>query len=58
MIEASDHFEATEERFERVIDKFKKNNKRGYTFLVREGERFQHAIFLLVKKMIEEIMFM
>ena len=37
MAEASDDFEATEEGFEGVIEKFKKNNKRGYDFLVRSS---------------------
>ena len=40
--------------FERVVEKFRKNNKRNYDFLVKGGEKFKNSIFLLVKRMIEE----
>ena len=54
MTENTGNFEVTKDAFERVVDKFKKNNKRNYDFLVKGGEKFQKSIYLLVKRMIEE----
>ena len=54
MTENTGHFEATKEAFERVVEKFRNNNKRKYDFLVKGGEKSQHSIYLLVKRMIEE----
>ena len=54
MKETSGEFLVTEEAFERVITKFKANNKRNYDFLVRGGDKFKHSIYLLVKRMIED----
>ena len=54
MTEVTGHFEPTEEAFDRVVEKFRKNNKRSYDFLVKGGDKFKHSIFLLVKRMIQE----
>ena len=54
MKESTGKFEATKEGFERVIENFQKNNKRNYDFLVKGGGKFQHSMFLLVKRMISE----
>ena len=54
MKETTGEFIATEEAFERVLDKFRTNNKRNYDFLVRGGEKFKHSMYLLVRRMIEE----
>ena len=54
MKETTGEFNVTEEAFERVLEKFKVNNKRNYDFLVRGGDNFKHAIYFLVKRMIEE----
>ena len=37
MTENTGHFEATKEAFDRVVEKFRKNNKRNYDFLVKGG---------------------
>ena len=52
--ETTGEFVVTKEAFERVLDKFKRNNKRNYDFLVKGGDKFQHSMYLLVKRMIEE----
>ena len=52
--ETTGEFEVTKEAFQRVLSKFKTNNKRNYDFLVKGGEKFKHSIYLLVKRMIEE----
>ena len=40
--------------FDRVIKKFKKNNKRNYDFLMKTGDKFKEAVFSLCKKMLED----
>ena len=52
--ETTGEFEVTKEAFQRVLSKFKTNNKRNYGFLVKGGVKFQHAMYLLVKRMIGE----
>ena len=52
--ETTGEFVVTKEAFEGVLNKFKKNNKRNYNFLVKGGDMFQHSMYLLVKRMIEE----
>ena len=47
-------FEAEKEVFDKVLDKFKKNNKRSYDFLTKASEEFQNSIFLLCKRIIKE----
>ena len=54
MKESTGKFEATKEGVERGIEKFQKNNKRNYDFLVKGRGKFQHSMFLLVKRMISE----
>ena len=47
----------TKEVFNRVINKFKKNNKRNYDFLIRTGDGFKEAVFRLCKRMLEDEVF-
>ena len=51
-------FMITKELFNKVIEKFRKNNKRNYDFLIRTGERFKDAVFKLAKRMLEEEVFL
>ena len=43
-----------EETFKEVLEKFKRNNKRNYDFIVKAGKKFQHAIFMFIIKMLEK----
>ena len=40
--------------FEKVTDKFKRNNKLIYDFLVKASDEFKESFFKLVKRMIEK----
>ena len=42
-------FTPSKKLFQKVVLKFKKNNKRNYDFLIRTGERFKEAVFRLQK---------
>ena len=50
-------FEVNKELFNKVIERFRRNNKRNYDFLVRTGEKFKEAVFRLTKRMLEEEVF-
>ena len=47
-------FIAKKEAFNLILDKFKKNNKRNYDFIVKSSLEYQEAIFKLCKRIIEE----
>ena len=47
-------FEVEKEVFENVLNKFKKNGKRSYDFLVKASAKYQEAIFSLCKRIIEK----
>ena len=47
-------FMANKEVFNKVIEKFRKNNKRNYDFLVKASKEFQESIFKLCKRIIEK----
>ena len=47
-------FMAQREVFDQIVEKFRKNNKRNYDFLVKSSEEFKEAIFKLCKRIIEE----
>jgi hypothetical protein len=50
-------FTPSKKLFQKVVLKFKKNNKRNYDFLIRTGERFKEAVFRLCRRMLEEEVF-
>ena len=47
-------FSVDKEVFDKVLNKFKKNNKRGHDFLTKASEEFQDSIYLLCKRIIQE----
>ena len=47
-------FMAEKEIFDKIIDKFKKSNKRNYDFLVKSSKEFKESIFKFCKRIIEE----
>ena len=47
-------FEVTEDDFETVLDKFKTKDTKTYDFLLNAGKRYREAIFLLIKRIIDE----
>ena len=47
-------FNVKKEAFEKVVDKFKANNKRGYDFLTKASKEYQDAIYCLCKRIIED----
>ena len=51
------NFEATENTFNAMIDKFKKSGKKSYDFLTKAGKGFQTLIFKLCVKMFKEEIF-
>ena len=50
---AGSGFEVTRELFDKVVKKFKSNNKRSYDFILNGGDKFKEAIFKFAKMMIE-----
>ena len=46
-------FFAEKEVFNKVLAKFKKNNKRNYDFLIKSSEEFKDAVFNLCKRIID-----
>ena len=47
-------FTIEKESFEKVLDKFKKNYKRSYDFLIKASKEFQEALFALCRRIIED----
>ena len=47
-------FFAKKEVFDQILDKFRKNNKRNYDFILKSSKEFQESIFKLCKRIIEE----
>ena len=47
-------FIVEKEVFEKVIKKFKSNNKRGYDFLIKASKEYQDGIYSLCKRIIED----
>ena len=47
-------FMADKEVFEKVLHKFKKNNKRNYDCLLKASEEFKDSVFKLCKRIIED----
>ena len=45
---------ADKEVYDSVLNKFKKNNKRNYEFLIKASEEFKESIFKLSKRIIEK----
>ena len=45
MAETTGRLEANKDAFERVVEKFRKNNKRNYDFLVKGGEKLKILYF-------------
>ena len=43
--------------FDKVVLKFKKNNKRNYDFIIHTGVKFKEAVFKLCKRMLEDVVF-
>ena len=50
-------FEVVKKTFDKVLEKFKKNNKRNYDFLIMAGDGFKDKVFHLCKRIIEEEQF-
>ena len=46
-------FKADKEVYETVLEKFKKNNKRSYDFLLKGSDKYKDTIFSLIKRIIE-----
>ena len=47
-------FKAEKEVFENVLDKFKKNGKKSYDFLIKASAAYQETVFSLCKRIIEK----
>ena len=50
-------FVPSKEGFNRVVKKFKENDKRNYDFLIKTGDKFKDAVYRLCRRMIEEEQF-
>ena len=50
-------FVPNRELFDKVVKKFKRNNKRNYDFLIKTGDGFKEAVYRLSKRMLEEEVF-
>ena len=50
-------FTPNKELFDKVVGKFKKNNKRNYDFLIRTGDKFKEAVFRICRRMLEDEIF-
>ena len=46
-------FKADKEVYETVLEKFKKNNKRSYDFLLKGSDKYKDTIFSLIKRIID-----
>ena len=51
---SSGTFTARKETFDKMINKFKKSQKRNYDFLTKAGLHFQNAVFLFCQRMYKE----
>ena len=47
-------FKAEKDVFNNIIEKFKKNNKRKYDFLIKSSNEYKESIFKLCKRIIED----
>ena len=52
-----DAFQININNFDKVLKKFKSNNKRNYDFITKAGDKFKSAIFSLIKRMLEDEIF-
>jgi hypothetical protein len=50
-------FIPSKEGFNKVIKKFKENDKRNYDFLIKAGDKFKDAVYRLCRRMIEKEQF-
>jgi hypothetical protein len=46
-------FRVGKENFDKVVKKFKEKGKQSYDLLVKAGQCFKQAVFMLCKRMIE-----
>ena len=44
----------SKDEFDNILEKFARNNKRSYDFLMKAGDSFKNSIFKLCKRMIKE----
>ena len=51
------NFGTTKETFDKIVDKFKRSNKRSYDFLTKLGVGFKNIVFKFCQRMFQEEIF-
>ena len=57
LVSEKGEFNPSREIFNRVVKKFKKNDKRNYDFLLKTGEKFKEVVYKFCKRMLDEEVF-
>ena len=56
--ESPDNFEITKKKFDDAVDELARKNKRSYDFITKAGKGLKDTLFRLIRRMIEEEVFL